>query len=115
MSNVASAFVSALIEFVWQGTAVGLVAAVALLAMRRMSPHARYSLCCAAMIVMSALPVITTTRRYRPTPVPESTVSLIHHRVVAGSDDAAEFVDAGTRVTPVLTMIAPWILPVWSF
>ena len=115
MSNVVPAFVSALIEFVWQGTAVGITAALGLLAMRRSSPQARYSACCAALIVMVALPIVTTTRRYRPTPVPESTGSLIHQLAVAGSDDAVEFVDAGTRVTPVLMVIAPWILPVWSF
>jgi uncharacterized protein (TIGR03435 family) len=114
MSNLTSAFVSALVDFVWQGTAVGLVAAAALLAMRRASPHARYVLCCAALIVMVALPIVTTTQGSSSTMVPESTESFISHLVVAGSDDGVEFVDARAPVAPVMTMIAPWILPVWS-
>ena len=115
MSHMASAFVSALIEFVWQGTAVGLVAAVALLAMRRMSPHARYSLCCAAMIVMIALPIITTVRRYSPTAVSEFGAASIEHLVATGVDGGVvALADAGRRVAPVMTMITPWILPVWS-
>ena len=114
MSNLTSAFVSALVDFVWQGTAVGVVAAAALRAMRRASPHARYVLCCAALIVMVALPIVTTTRPYSPTMVPESTESFISHLVVAGSDDGVEFVAARAPVAPVMTMIAPWILPIWS-
>ena len=115
MSNLTPAFVSALVDFVWQGTAVGVVAASALLAMRRSSPQARYSLCCAALIVMIGLPVVTTTRRYSPAAVPESTVPSIGQGAVAGSGDGMlASVEAGTQVTPVLTVIAPWILPVWS-
>lgn len=82
--------------------------------MRRSSPQARYALCAGALIVMVVLPIVTTTRRYSRTTVPESTVASLSHLVVAGSDDDAEFVDSGTRGTPVRTMIAPWILPVWS-
>ena len=38
--------------------------------------------------------------------MPKSTVSFIGHLAVAGSDDGIEFIDAGARVTPVLTMVA---------
>ena len=75
MSNLTSAFVSALIEFVWQGAAVGVTAAIGLLGMRRSSPQARYALCAGALIVMVALPIVTTARRYSRTTVPESTIS----------------------------------------
>src|SRR5262245_6122490 len=115
MSNMTSAFVSALIDFVWQGTAVGLTAAIGLLAMRRTSPQARYVLCCAVMIAMVALPIVTTARRYSPTTLPESTATPIGQVAAIAIDDGVfAFLDAGTRATPVLTMIAPWILPVWS-
>jgi len=49
----------ALVHFVWQGALVGGAAAVALQAMRRSSANARYLAACAALCVMTALPVYT--------------------------------------------------------
>ena len=48
-----------LVHFVWQGAAVALLLAVALVVLRRRSANARYLACCVALAVMAACPVIT--------------------------------------------------------
>ncbi len=48
-----------LLHFVWQGIAVGLLAAVVLAAMRRCSANARYLTAVAALSVMAVLPIVT--------------------------------------------------------
>ena len=49
----------ALIHFLWQGAAVGLLLAVALTLLRRRSARARWILSCAALALMALLPVAT--------------------------------------------------------
>ena len=51
-----------LLHFVWQGLAVGLLAAVVLAAMRRCSANARYLTAVAALSVMAVLPAATFMR-----------------------------------------------------
>ena len=48
-----------LLHFVWQGTCVALVLALALAAMRQRSPNARYMALCIGLLVMATLPVAT--------------------------------------------------------
>jgi HEAT repeat protein/beta-lactamase regulating signal transducer with metallopeptidase domain len=52
----------ALVHFVWQGTVVALVAALALWAMRRATATLRYAVAVGALVTMAALPVVTAWR-----------------------------------------------------
>jgi len=58
-SSVAQRIGWALIHFLWQGAAVALVLAVALWLLRHRSAHARWTVSCAALALMAALPVAT--------------------------------------------------------
>ena len=49
----------ALVNFLWQGATIGIVAAMVLLALRRCSANARYLVCCAALALMAIAPVAT--------------------------------------------------------
>jgi TonB family protein len=49
----------ALVAFVWQGAAVGVVAAAALMMCRKHAASVRYAIGCAALILMAMAPVIT--------------------------------------------------------
>ncbi len=49
----------ALVNFLWQGATIGIVAAIVLLALRRCSANARYLVCCAALALMAIAPVAT--------------------------------------------------------
>jgi TonB family protein len=67
----------ALVHFVWQGAAIGLLAAVALAALRRRSPTARYAAGCLALAAMAVAPVVTTaallTSAWAPAMAPGAT------------------------------------------
>lgn len=54
----------ALLQFVWQGTVIGLAAAAALAALRRSAPDVRYLVGTVALAVMLTLPVVTALQRY---------------------------------------------------
>ena len=49
----------ALVAFVWQGAAIGVLATLALIACRRSAPSVRYAIGCAALAVMAMAPVLT--------------------------------------------------------
>src|SRR5215470_13779736 len=51
-----------LLHFVWQGTAIGIVAAAGLRLLRASTPPVRYALASAAMIAMLIAPVATALR-----------------------------------------------------
>ena len=55
----------ALLQFLWQGTAVGLLAALALLALRRSASDVRYVVSSIALAVMLTLPLVTGVQRYQ--------------------------------------------------
>jgi len=50
----------ALLHFLWQGLAVGLLLALSLAVLRRRSAQARYVVCCAAFATLGLFPVATT-------------------------------------------------------
>jgi len=66
MNAMLPSFVStlgwALIHFVWQGTIVGIATAIALIALRNARPQTRYAVCCAALALCLALPIISVWR-----------------------------------------------------
>jgi len=54
-----------LLHFVWQGTAVVMIAAVLLACLRRRSANARYTVACLALVAMAAWPAMTFRQVYR--------------------------------------------------
>ena len=79
----------ALLHFLWQGAAVGLVLAAVLAAMRRWSSAARYSVCCAALAAMAVLPIATAIC-CRPAPMTNSPLASTAAPVEAGSVPARD-------------------------
>ena len=71
MNPLGHAFAMALVDFIWQGTAIGVVLAVGLRLLRRRSPQARYALSAAALATLLALPIGTTAARYRTSAPPD--------------------------------------------
>jgi TonB family protein len=49
----------ALLQFVWQGAAIGLITAAVLAALRTATPHVRYFVACTSLLAMAAMPVGT--------------------------------------------------------
>ena len=54
----------ALLQFVWQGAAVGVLAALALAALRRNAADARYVVSSIALALMLTLPLVTGVQKY---------------------------------------------------
>jgi len=55
----------ALLQFVWQGTAIGALTALALLALRRSASDVRYVVSSIGLAVMLTLPIVTGVQRYQ--------------------------------------------------
>ena len=55
----------ALLQFVWQGAAVGALAALALLALRRSAADVRYVVSSIALALMLTLPIVTGVQKYQ--------------------------------------------------
>ena len=87
-----------------------------LIAMRRASANARYIVCCAALGLMAALPVITTLvlseRGYSAQPLMPATLT-VEPTVVSTAPDALTPRESGPA--DWLAPLAPWALPVWLY
>ena len=62
---VAQAVAWALLQFVWQGTAIAAVTAAALFLLRRSAADVRYVVASVGMALMLTLPVVTAVQRYQ--------------------------------------------------
>ena len=114
MNGFDLAFTSALVDFVWQGTIVGVVLQLALYAARRRSAQVRYGLSAAALLMLIALPIGTTLARYdRAEPHRAWTVTPF---TGVGDDDGVRIAEVNLdhQRSPSLTSVRPWILPIWS-
>jgi beta-lactamase regulating signal transducer with metallopeptidase domain len=87
-----------LLHFIWQGTAIGMVAAVGFRLLRAGAPHVRYALASAAMAAMLLAPVATATRLAASAPVvvkpPASTSAM--SLAPTSSSNAAPYDEAAT-------------------
>lgn len=54
------AFANALLQFLWQGAAIGLAAGIALRTLRSQGAAARYAVCVVALLLCAAVPGVTT-------------------------------------------------------
>lgn len=95
-----------ILHFMWQGTAIGILAAVVLATMRRTSPGARHLVAAIAMGLMLLAPIVTLSLMIalRPDPSPGAAGS------VAGSASAIAAVPTiADRLAPAL----PWVTVAW--
>src|SRR6516165_7739145 len=61
----AQAVAWALVQFVWQGTAIGAVTALALFVLRRGAADIRYVVASVGMALMLTMPTVTGVQKYR--------------------------------------------------
>src|SRR5215472_11511132 len=78
-----------LLHFVWQGTAIGIIAAVGFRLLRGSAPHTRYALASAAMVTLLIAPLATAARLSSSAPVvadPRNVTSAISLTPTLASD-----------------------------
>jgi hypothetical protein len=71
-SPMSHAVAQALVHFVWQGLLIGTAGALALIALRRASPQARYGVACLTLAAMAAAPILTIVSDFSAAPPPRS-------------------------------------------
>jgi hypothetical protein len=108
MTAIAAALTAALLHFIWQDAIGGLLLWVLLFLLRERSAHARHAASCAALALLTALPVVTAFAVYRP-PAP---VPAIAHAVTPVFPMAAP--TAVSVHVPWLPLVRMWALPVWA-
>jgi uncharacterized protein (TIGR03435 family) len=115
MNGFDRALASALVDFVWQGTLVGVMLLAGLYAARRQSAQVRYGLSAAAMLVLIALPIVTAASRYERTDDRGDAFTVAQFTVV-GKDAVQRVAEVNARPEPSRYLIAlqPWVLPLWS-
>jgi uncharacterized protein (TIGR03435 family) len=116
MNTFGDALTKALVDFVWQGALAGLALAAALRLLRGRSAQARYLASSLALIILVALPVVTTARRYAG----PSSNSAIPDTAIAAAEERGQGVYvsenillAGGDESPFDDFQA-WVLPIWS-
>lgn len=111
------AFVSALgwalIDFLWQGLAIGSAAALALALLRNARPQARYAVACAALALCAVLPLFGLVHELwiddSAAPLPLSLAATA--APIAGADVFVAPLDSWRST---LQLRLPWIVALWS-
>lgn len=116
MSVLTPSFVStlgwALVHFLWQGLALGMAAAVALMLLRNARPQLRYAVACLALALCVVLPVAGMVRGlYAEASVTAQSTPAIVHAVAATANLA---VVPPTSWRTMLQTRLPWIVALWS-
>lgn len=117
MNVFTQALSAALVQFLWQGAAVGVSLWMVRLALRHRSANARYVASCFALAVLVAIPVISAAALYRdPLPVVTAAVTVTRARAVAVPTERflPIWVAADTPRLAWLAALQTWALPVWS-
>ncbi len=86
----------ALVAFLWQGAAIGVLAALLALILRRATPQTRYAVGCIALTAMALAPIVTVVSR-----LDDRSLAASHERAAtpatpASTDDAGQVLGAGT-------------------
>jgi TonB family protein len=111
-SPFARALGQALVQFLWQGAAIGAAVAVLLIVLRRSSPQARYLVAVAGLAAMAAAPLLTIAGSWR-----EASAVVINLRLepIDGAVAAAlpAIPAAGTTMSAWLDARLPLIVLSW--
>ena len=112
MTPLAQALSTALLHFIWQGLAVGVLLWVALFLLRKSSANTRYAVNCLALAVLATAPVLTMLWLYSPA----SSVQVVAAPAVGPV--AVDSVVASPAVPSAWTsgyaIIEAWALPAWA-
>ena len=99
----------ALLQFVWQGTAIGVVTALALLVLRRSASDVRYVVASIGLALMLTLPIVTGVQRYQTLlttpPAADGSGTVLYDGVIVmdgvrAKFDRLELQDAAAPATP---------------
>jgi hypothetical protein len=112
MTPLAQALNTALIHFVWQGIAVGLLLWILLYALRRSSANARYVASCAALALLAIAPVVTAWAAY--TPQPESPISWKTNPGIVVLQGPQSWISVYPGTSGGLGGFESWLLPAWA-
>jgi len=109
MTSLAWAISRALIDFVWQGSIVGISLWGVLFLLKKKSANSRYVASCVALAVLAVMPVVTAAVVYRSSAAPAAGMALSVPSQAAGLSSLA-------RITQSVwwTRLQSWTLPVWS-
>lgn len=102
----------ALLHFVWQGAAIGLLAAVALHCLRDASPQARYAVACAALLACALAPLATVVALLAG--MGTGDIASVLPSAPAGAAAAAALSIEGMLSTPRLDGLLPSIVSLWA-
>jgi beta-lactamase regulating signal transducer with metallopeptidase domain len=110
-----------LLHFLWQGTAIGVVAALGFWLLRASTPHVRYVLASAAMVTMLIAPIVTAVRLSSSASLaadPPRSASAIARVLMLSSDPATRESAASPairtpRTRPALDAVLPAMVMLW--
>src|SRR5262245_25416125 len=111
MTAVTQALSAALIDFVWQGSIVGALLWITLLAMRGRSANIRYFVSCVGLAVMAATPVVTTAVLYARSTQADSAVQPV---VNISNAIASGWIGVRSNGFTTLGRLEAWTLSLWS-
>jgi beta-lactamase regulating signal transducer with metallopeptidase domain len=115
MSLLVPALAQTLVQFLWQGAAIGISAWLVLRMLRTARPQARYAVACLALLACLWLPLQTLQRASQAATGPMATTATSMH-VAADATPAAlttlrEVLRSGTAPLDAAT---PWVVAVWG-
>jgi uncharacterized protein (TIGR03435 family) len=122
VSAFTQAVSTALIDSLWQGAGVGLLAWLALAMLRNRPAHLRYAVSCVALLVLTLLPLLTVATLWTWAGAPRSDEAGAGALLSSAASRAANMPQTMLQVWWVpdsprvlwLEQIQRWALPVWS-
>ena len=111
MTPVTQALSTALLHFIWQGIAGGIVLAIALRLLRKSSASSRYVASCLVLAVLALSPLVTGWIAYQSSPVP-STVPSVAAGVKSAEKAVVAAAESAAPSSPV--DFEAWVLPLWA-
>ena len=121
MTAVARALEAALVHGVWQDAAVASLLWAILLLLKNSSANARYVACCAGLVLMALLPLVTFIAVYDEYTAEPAAVGVALSSTAQSAPDLADYTQTRSRIWTNLSLsersrlafLQAWILPLW--
>jgi beta-lactamase regulating signal transducer with metallopeptidase domain len=110
VSALVPAIGQALVDFVWQGCVIGLLAAVALRLARDARPQVRYAIACLAMLACAIVPLVGVAMQFDGAQATAFVASSESMRIVGTTSATAAPLDWHARLDALL----PLIVALWA-
>ena len=105
----------ALLDFLWQGAIIGLLAALALHSLRQARPQARYAVACSALLACVLLPLVSVIARLATTwPAPLYAAPFAPLPGIADGLHTPSVLLGLTTSAVQLDPLLPWIVASWA-